>query len=116
MFRFEGTAGKDDQVSRRYLCSAVATSALAMSPAPLHQPEGTVTQVREGCGPFRVESQWYLRGENQHPSDPPRELRNAYRWIVDRYWNAIVGNGGQESQCGWYKDKWGVSGKSRRAC
>jgi hypothetical protein len=32
--------------------SAVATSALAMSPAPLHQPEGTVTQVREGCGPF----------------------------------------------------------------
>ena len=28
---------------------------------------------------------------------------------TDRYWNAIVGNGGQESQCGWCKDKWGVS-------
>jgi predicted 3-demethylubiquinone-9 3-methyltransferase (glyoxalase superfamily) len=28
---------------------------------------------------------------------------------TDRYWNAIVGNGGQESQCGWCRDKWGVS-------
>jgi predicted 3-demethylubiquinone-9 3-methyltransferase (glyoxalase superfamily) len=28
---------------------------------------------------------------------------------TDRYWNAIVGNDGQESACGWCKDKWGVS-------
>jgi 2-polyprenyl-6-hydroxyphenyl methylase/3-demethylubiquinone-9 3-methyltransferase len=28
---------------------------------------------------------------------------------TDRYWNAIVGNGGQESQCGWCKDRWGVN-------
>jgi predicted 3-demethylubiquinone-9 3-methyltransferase (glyoxalase superfamily) len=28
---------------------------------------------------------------------------------TDRYWNAVVGNGGQESECGWCKDKWGVS-------
>ena len=28
---------------------------------------------------------------------------------TDRYWNAIVGNGGEESQCGWCKDKWGLS-------
>ena len=28
---------------------------------------------------------------------------------TDRYWNAIVGNGGAESQCGWCKDKWGLS-------
>jgi len=28
---------------------------------------------------------------------------------TDRYWNAIIGNGGQESQCGWCKDKWGLS-------
>src|SRR6185437_9406592 len=28
---------------------------------------------------------------------------------TDKYWNAIVGNGGQESMCGWCKDKWGVS-------
>lgn len=28
---------------------------------------------------------------------------------TDRYWNAIVSNGGMESQCGWCKDKWGLS-------
>jgi predicted 3-demethylubiquinone-9 3-methyltransferase (glyoxalase superfamily) len=28
---------------------------------------------------------------------------------TDRYWNAIVDYGGQESQCGWCKDKWGIS-------
>lgn len=28
---------------------------------------------------------------------------------TDRYWNAIVNNGGQESACGWCKDKWGFS-------
>ncbi len=28
---------------------------------------------------------------------------------TDRYWNAIIQNGGQASQCGWCKDKWGLS-------
>ncbi len=28
---------------------------------------------------------------------------------TDRLWNAIVGNGGQESQCGWCRDRWGLS-------
>lgn len=28
---------------------------------------------------------------------------------TDRYWNALVANGGQESVCGWCKDKWGLS-------
>lgn len=28
---------------------------------------------------------------------------------TDRYWDAIVGHGGQESRCGWCKDRWGVS-------
>jgi 2-polyprenyl-6-hydroxyphenyl methylase/3-demethylubiquinone-9 3-methyltransferase len=28
---------------------------------------------------------------------------------TDRYWNAIVGNGGEENVCGWCKDKWGLS-------
>lgn len=28
---------------------------------------------------------------------------------TDRYWNAIVGNGGTESACGWCKDQWGLS-------
>ncbi len=28
---------------------------------------------------------------------------------TDRYWNAIIGNGGKASYCGWCKDKWGIS-------
>lgn len=28
---------------------------------------------------------------------------------TDRYWNAIIANGGTESECGWCKDKWGIS-------
>jgi predicted 3-demethylubiquinone-9 3-methyltransferase (glyoxalase superfamily) len=28
---------------------------------------------------------------------------------TDRYWNAIVNNGGLESHCGWCKDRWGIS-------
>jgi predicted 3-demethylubiquinone-9 3-methyltransferase (glyoxalase superfamily) len=28
---------------------------------------------------------------------------------TDKYWNAIVGNGGKESECGWCKDRWGLS-------
>ena len=28
---------------------------------------------------------------------------------TDRYWNAIIGNGGEESECGWCKDRWGIS-------
>jgi predicted 3-demethylubiquinone-9 3-methyltransferase (glyoxalase superfamily) len=37
------------------------------------------------------------------------QVATADQAETDRYWNAIVGNGGQESQCGWCKDKWGVS-------
>ncbi len=28
---------------------------------------------------------------------------------TDRYWNAIIDNGGQASECGWCKDRWGLS-------
>lgn len=28
---------------------------------------------------------------------------------TDRYWNAIIDNGGQASACGWCKDRWGIS-------
>mgnify|MGYP001765128922 CR=1 FL=1 len=37
------------------------------------------------------------------------QVATADQAETDRYWNAIVGNGGQESACGWCKDQWGVS-------
>ena len=37
------------------------------------------------------------------------QVATADQAETDRYWNAIVSNGGQESACGWCKDKWGLS-------
>jgi len=37
------------------------------------------------------------------------QVSTADQEETDRYWNAIVGNGGQESMCGWCRDKWGLS-------
>jgi predicted 3-demethylubiquinone-9 3-methyltransferase (glyoxalase superfamily) len=53
-------------------------------------------------------------GLNGGPEFKPNEafsfqVQTADQAETDRYWNAIVNNGGQESQCGWCKDKWGIS-------
>ncbi len=37
------------------------------------------------------------------------QIATADQEETDRYWNAIVENGGQESACGWCKDKWGIN-------
>jgi predicted 3-demethylubiquinone-9 3-methyltransferase (glyoxalase superfamily) len=37
------------------------------------------------------------------------QVSTADQAETDRYWNAIVGSGGQESACGWCKDKWGIN-------
>ena len=62
---------------------------------------------------FTVLGQPYV-GLNGGPNFRPNE---AVSFMVltedqeetDRYWNAITGNGGQESACGWCKDRWGFS-------
>jgi predicted 3-demethylubiquinone-9 3-methyltransferase (glyoxalase superfamily) len=53
-------------------------------------------------------------GLNGGPSFPPSEafsfqISTDDQDETDRYWDAIVGNGGQESACGWCKDRWGIS-------
>lgn len=53
-------------------------------------------------------------GLNGGPEFTPNEsfsfqVATSTQEETDRYWNAIVGNGGQESACGWCKDKWGYS-------
>ena len=37
------------------------------------------------------------------------QVATADQAETDRYWHAIVNNGGQESDCGWCKDRWGLS-------
>lgn len=53
-------------------------------------------------------------GLNGGPTFPHTEafsfqVATADQEETNRYWNAIVGNGGEESACGWCKDKWGLS-------
>src|SRR5690349_4894172 len=53
-------------------------------------------------------------GLNGGPEFKPNEsvsfmVITADQQETDRYWNAIVGNGGTESACGWCKDRWGFS-------
>ena len=87
--------------------SKVGTAMLAPSDYP-DGTEGTELTVE-----FTVLGQSFV-GLNGGPSFKPNE---AVSFMVitedqeetDRYWNAIVGNGGQESECGWCKDKWGFS-------
>ncbi len=47
-----------------------------------------------------------------HTQLGPKRIRIAccaHQEETDRYWNAIVGNGGAENACGWCKDRWGLS-------
>ena len=62
---------------------------------------------------FTVLGQAYI-GLNGGPNFKPNEavsfmVLTENQEETDRYWNAIVGNGGQESACGWCKDRWGFS-------
>jgi putative N-acetylmannosamine-6-phosphate epimerase len=54
---------------------AVVTSAQAMSPAPLHQPDGMITQVREACGAGRVRINGVCVARTTK-----RQVRRCARW------------------------------------
>ncbi len=47
--------------------------------------------------------------EMKHNESFSFQVLTADQAETDRYWNAIVGNGGEESACSWCKDKWGIS-------
>ena len=58
---------------------AIATSAQAMSPPPLHQRDGMITQVREACGAgrVRINGVCVARTTTRHVR---REVRRCARW------------------------------------
>ena len=79
--------------------------------APSDYPDGK--QGDELTVEFTVLGQAFL-GLNGGPAFRPNESVSFQIYTddqaeTDRYWNAIVQNGGQESECGWCKDRWRFS-------
>ena len=103
---------KDAEAAARFYAATFPDSAVgAVHPAPSDYPggkEGDVVTVE-----FTILGIPCL-GLNGGPVFKHNEafsfqIATEDQEETDRYWNAIVGNGGQESQCGWCKDKWGIS-------
>ena len=79
--------------------------------APADYPDGQ--QGNELTVEFTLLGQSFV-GLNGGPHFKPNEAVSFQVFTedqeeTDRYWNAIVGNGGQESECSWCKDRWGFS-------
>lgn len=103
--------GNAEDAARFYAATFPVSSIDAVYRAPVDFPsgkEGDVLTVH-----FTVMGIPCL-GLNGEPSFKHSEafsfqVATADQAETDSYWNAIVGNDGEESACGWCKDKWGVS-------
>ena len=100
-----------EDAARFYAATFPNSSVTAVHRAPGDYPSGTQGDVLSVeftvCG-------IPCMGINGGPTFKPTEafsfqIATVDQAETDRYWNAIVGNGGQESACGWCKDKWGLS-------
>ena len=103
---------KDAEAAARFYAQTFPNSSVgAVQRAPGDFPSG-----KEG-DPLTVEFTVVgipCIGLNGGPTFKPNEsfsfqIATEDQAETDRYWNAIVGNGGEESACGWCKDKWGIS-------
>ena len=89
-------------------------------------PDSKVTAVHEAPGDYPGGKKGDVHKAKEHRSGHSRsrfdggpafrhteafsfQIATENQEETDRYWNAIVGNGGTESQCGWCKDRWGLS-------
>jgi len=103
--------GQARQAAEFYAATFPDSHVDARHAAPSDYPNGK--QGDELMVEFTVLGQAFL-GLNGGPNFRPNEAISFQIYTdnqaeTDRYWNAIVGNGGQESECGWCKDKWGFS-------
>lgn len=105
---FDGNA---EQAARFYAETFPDSTVTAIHRAPADYPDGHAGDV------LTVEFTLLglpcigLNGGPQFPQSEAFSFQVATRdqAETDRYWDAIVDNGGQESACGWCKDRWGVS-------
>lgn len=103
---------RDAEVAARFYASTFPDSSLdAVHRAPGDYPSGRVGDVLTVEFTLMGIPCLGLNGGPafQHSEAFSFQVATADQDETDRYWNAIVGNGGQESECGWCKDKWGIS-------
>jgi len=105
---FDGDA---EAAARFYAATFPDSRVTAVNRAPGDYPSGSAGQVL--TVEFTVVGIPCL-GLNGGPQFPQTEafsfqIATEDQAETDRYWDAIVGNGGQESACGWCKDRWGLS-------
>src|SRR6476646_1953654 len=86
-----------EEAANFYAATFPNTRVDAIHRAPGDYPEGKKGQVLTGGPQFTFDESisFQVSTENQEETD--------------RYWKAIVSNGGQESACGWCKDRFGLS-------
>lgn len=105
---FEGDA---EEAARFYTGLFPQSSLGAIQKAPSDYPDGkagdvfTVTFVVAGIPCIGLNGGTHFK----HSEAFSFQILTEDQEETDRYWNAIVDNGGLESQCGWCKDKWGIS-------
>ena len=109
MLWFNGDAREAAEFyARTFPDSHVGTTMIS----PIDTPSGPAGQ--ELLVDFTVCGQWFagLNG-GSHGFSPNESVSfmivTEDQAETDRYWNAIVGNGGEESMCGWCKDRWNFS-------
>lgn len=103
--------GAAEEAARFYARTFPDSAVTAVHRAPGDYPSGQQGQVL--TVEFTVVGVRCL-GLNGGPAFKPTEafsfqILTEDQAETDRYWDAIVGNGGPESACGWCKDKWGLS-------
>jgi 2-polyprenyl-6-hydroxyphenyl methylase/3-demethylubiquinone-9 3-methyltransferase len=103
--------GDAEEAARFYAATFPDSSVDAVHRAPGDYPSGTEGQV--------ITVQFTVLGipclglnggpAFKHSEAFSFQVATANQEETDRYWNAIIDNGGKASDCGWCKDKWGVS-------
>jgi predicted 3-demethylubiquinone-9 3-methyltransferase (glyoxalase superfamily) len=102
---------KDAEAAARFYAATFPDSAVgAIQRAPSDYPAGkkgdvlTVAFTVAGVACFGINGGPMFR----HSEAFSFQIATDDQSETDRYWNAIIGNGGEASACGWCKDKWGV--------
>ena len=103
--------GEAEQAANFYASVFPDSEVKSVNRSPADYPSGKAGDVL--TVEFTVLGQPFV-GLNGGPNFKPNEAVSFQVFTedqeeTDRYWNAIVGNGGQESECSWCKDRWGFS-------